>query len=101
VRPPHAQPAVEITGLRFAYGAVPVLSDVTLTIAAGEFLGIVGPNAGGKSTLLKLILGLLRPLAGRIRVFGESPQRAAGSSAMCRSTRASSGTSPSASRTSC
>jgi zinc transport system ATP-binding protein len=76
VTPPHAQPAVEISGLQFAYGAVPVLSDVTLTIADGEFLGIVGPNAGGKSTLLKLILGLLRPQAGRIRVFGESPQRA-------------------------
>lgn len=76
MRSPNARPAVEINGLHFAYGAVPVLSDVTLTIADGEFLGIVGPNAGGKSTLLKLILGLLKPHAGRVRVLGETPQRA-------------------------
>jgi zinc transport system ATP-binding protein len=71
-----AAAAVDITGLHFAYGAVPVLEDVSLCVAAGEFLGIVGPNAGGKTTLLKLILGLLKPSAGRIRVFGEPPHRA-------------------------
>ena len=69
-------PAVDIAGLHFAYGAVPVLTDVSLQVADGEFLGLVGPNAGGKSTLLKLILGLLKPQAGRIRVFGEPPTRA-------------------------
>jgi zinc transport system ATP-binding protein len=69
-------PAVDIAGLDFAYGEVPVLEQVDLTVAAGEFLGVVGPNAGGKSTLLKLILGLLKPGAGRIRVFGEPPRRA-------------------------
>jgi zinc transport system ATP-binding protein len=67
---------VELRGLSFAYGAVPVLENVDLAVGAGEFLGIVGPNAGGKSTLLKLILGLLEPTAGTVRVLGRSPQAA-------------------------
>jgi zinc transport system ATP-binding protein len=71
-----AAPIIDIQGLFFAYGPVPVLEDIALQVAEGEFLGVVGPNAGGKSTLLKLILGLLRPQAGRVRVFGEPPKRA-------------------------
>jgi zinc transport system ATP-binding protein len=67
---------IDIQGLRFAYGAIPVLEDVDLTVGQGEFLGLVGPNAGGKSTLLKLILGLLEPQAGRIRVLGRPPRQA-------------------------
>ena len=70
------RPVVEISGLRFAYGEVPVLEDIALTVASGEFLGLVGPNAGGKSTLLRLILGLLTPQAGRLRVLGQSPRQA-------------------------
>ena len=71
-----AAPVIELSGVSFAYGTVPVLQDVDLAVAPGEFLGIVGPNAGGKSTLLKLILGLLAPAAGRIRVLGRRPQAA-------------------------
>ena len=71
-----AAPVIELSGVSFAYGTVPVLQDVDLTVAPGEFLGIVGPNAGGKSTLLKLILGLLEPVAGRIRVLGRQPRAA-------------------------
>ena len=52
-------PVIDIRSLNFAYGSVPTLSGINLQVADGEFLGIVGPNAGGKSTLLKLILGLL------------------------------------------
>ncbi len=70
-----SRPAIEIQGVSFAYGEVPVLEDVNLEVSEGEFLGIVGPNAGGKSTLLKLILGLLEPQAGRIRVFGRPPHK--------------------------
>jgi zinc transport system ATP-binding protein len=51
----------------------PVLCDITLRIEAQEFLGIIGPNGGGKTTLLKLMLGLLRPTSGTITVFGRSP----------------------------
>lgn len=71
-----AAPVIELSGVSFAYGTVPVLQDVDLAVAPGEFLGIVGPNAGGKSTLLKLILGLLEPAAGRVRVLGRRPQAA-------------------------
>jgi zinc transport system ATP-binding protein len=67
---------IETKHLGFAYGDVPVLQDVSLSVTAGEFLGLVGPNAGGKSTLLKLILGLLKPQQGEIRVLGLAPKRA-------------------------
>jgi zinc transport system ATP-binding protein len=62
--------AIDIRSLNFAYGSVPTLSGIDLQVAEGEFLGIVGPNAGGKSTLLKLILGLLRPQSGTVSVLG-------------------------------
>lgn len=67
-----AEPVIALRGVSFAYGAAPVLENVDFDVARGEFLGIVGPNAGGKSTLLKLILGLLEPGAGEIRVLGRS-----------------------------
>ena len=71
-----AAPLVSLRHVGFAYGEVPVLEAVTLDIQRGEFLGLVGPNAGGKSTLLKLILGLLKPQRGEIRVLGRRPQHA-------------------------
>ena len=73
---PIPDAVIRVWDLSFAYGAAPVLEGVNLEVGAGEFLGIVGPNAGGKSTLLKLILGLLAPQAGRIRVLGNPPAAA-------------------------
>jgi len=70
------QCVIEMRNLSFSYGAAPVLEAVSLQVAAGEFLGIVGPNAGGKSTLLKLILGLLDPQSGEIVVLGKRPRAA-------------------------
>jgi zinc transport system ATP-binding protein len=70
------QTVVELQDVTFSYGAVPVLERVNLHIEAGEFIGIVGPNAGGKSTLLKLILGLLEPQSGRVQVLGRQPPEA-------------------------
>ena len=67
---------IDIRGVNFSYGSAPTLSDVDLQVTAGEFLGIVGPNAGGKSTLLKLILGLLQPQSGSIDVLGRAPKSA-------------------------
>ncbi|MCX7829276.1 MAG: ABC transporter ATP-binding protein [Thermanaerothrix sp.] len=64
---------VEIKGLCFAYEGDVVLRDVNLCLSAGELLALMGPNGGGKSTLIKLILGLLRPLSGEIRVLGRPP----------------------------
>ena len=52
-----------------------VLSDVSLAIRAGEFIGVLGPNGAGKTTLMRAILGLLPPSAGTLRVFGHAPQR--------------------------
>ena len=69
-------PIIAVEDLSFSFGEVPVLTDVSLEIAAGEFVGLVGPNAGGKSTLLKLILGILEPQGGRVRVLGLPPREA-------------------------
>jgi zinc transport system ATP-binding protein len=66
-------PVIDIQALNYSYGSVPTLSDIDLQVAEGEFLGIVGPNAGGKSTLLKLILGLLQPQSGAVKVLGHTP----------------------------
>ncbi len=64
------QPVIQAEGVDFAYDGPPVLEGINLTVWAGEFLGIVGPNGGGKTTLLKLILGRLRPRRGAVRLFG-------------------------------
>jgi len=69
-------PAIAVHALNFSYGSVPTLSGIDLQVAEGEFLGIVGPNAGGKSTLLKLILGLLQPQSGSINVLGHASNMA-------------------------
>ncbi len=68
--------AIELEGVDFAYlPGQPVLKDVNLDVGVGEFVAIAGPNGGGKTTLLRLILGLERPTAGRVRLFGEAPDR--------------------------
>jgi zinc transport system ATP-binding protein len=65
-----------LENVSFAYKQNKILEDVTLFIQKGEFASIVGPNGGGKTTLLKLILGLLKPDQGRIRIFGQPPAQA-------------------------
>lgn len=67
---------VVIEGLTFSYDGSPVLQDVNLSINENDFVWIVGPNGGGKTTLLRLIIGLLQPKTGRIRVFGKPPDEA-------------------------
>jgi zinc transport system ATP-binding protein len=65
-------PAVELAAVRFAYTPGPtVLRDVDLRIERGEFVAVAGPNGGGKTTLVRLMLGLERPLSGRALLFGE------------------------------
>ncbi|MDX2116923.1 MAG: metal ABC transporter ATP-binding protein [Planctomycetota bacterium] len=80
-----AEIAVEYRGVSFAYrnrrAADPgesrlALENVSLRVAAGQRLGILGPNGGGKSTLLKLTLGLLDAHEGEIRIFGRAPREA-------------------------
>ena len=64
---------VELTGVRFGYGAEPILDGVDLDLSAGEFAVLAGANGSGKSTLLKLCVGLLRPADGSVTVLGGSP----------------------------
>lgn len=63
-----------IEHLNFQYENVPALENVNFEISTGEFVGIFGPNGGGKTTLLKLIMGMLEPQKGKIRLFGHSPK---------------------------
>jgi len=70
------KPAViEVDNVSFSYGADLVLQDAGFKILEGDFVSVVGPNGGGKTTLLKLILGLLKPFSGSIRVFGSPPDK--------------------------
>lgn len=75
---PDAAPAIQLQGVSYTYpgAAAPALDDVTLRVEHGSRLGILGPNGGGKTTLLRLALGLLRPQAGAITIYGRSPQLA-------------------------
>ncbi|MDY6834873.1 MAG: ABC transporter ATP-binding protein [Chloroflexota bacterium] len=57
------------------YEGIPALEAACLTVRQYDFLGIIGPNGGGKSTLLKVILGLVKPNKGKITVFGDTPER--------------------------
>jgi zinc transport system ATP-binding protein len=57
------------------YDGIPVLEAVNLSIRQDDFLGVIGPNGGGKTTLLKAILGLLKPNRGRVTVLGNQPER--------------------------
>ena len=67
---------VEINDLCFSYRAQEVLHHINLTVEEGDFVSIIGPNGGGKSTLLKLILGLLSPSRGTVRIKGRPPRAA-------------------------
>ena len=63
-------PIVEIQNLNVGYENKPdVLKNVSLTVFENDFLGIIGPNGGGKTTLLKAILGLIQPVSGNITFF--------------------------------
>ncbi|MBN2122637.1 ABC transporter ATP-binding protein [Candidatus Micrarchaeota archaeon] len=70
-----AREIIGLKGVTFSYGKEELLRGVDLSVKEGEFIGIIGPNGGGKTTLLKLILGELEPDAGEIRVFGNAPKK--------------------------
>lgn len=71
------KPIVEVLEAAKRFGRKTALSDVTLTVDAGEVIGIVGPNGGGKSTLLLLMAGLLAPTSGSVAVCGMPAHRVA------------------------
>ena len=66
-------PIIQCDQLSVSLGRMKVLDKVTLSVNDGDFFGIIGPNGGGKTTLLRVILGLEAPSAGSVRVFGGSP----------------------------
>lgn len=66
--------AVELENVSFSFNKALVLEKVNLTIDKGDFIGVVGPNGGGKTTLLKLIIGLLSPQKGSVKVLGKKPE---------------------------
>lgn len=57
----------------FSYGNTPVLENVNLEIRSGDFVAMIGPNGGGKTTLMKIMLGLLKPTRGQALVLGQTP----------------------------
>ena len=70
-------PAIELTGVAFGYDTrFPALESVDMRVERGAFVTIVGPNGGGKTTLFRLMLGLIRPTAGTVRMLGQDPVRA-------------------------
>ncbi len=72
----NSKDVIKVNHVSFSYDGIPVLEDVHFTIPERSFISIVGPNAGGKTTLLKLMLGLLRPSQGTIEVLGMDPVKA-------------------------
>jgi zinc transport system ATP-binding protein len=71
----HDSLDIILDNIFFAYKQRNILENVNLLIKKGEFASIVGPNGGGKTTLLKLILGLIKPDKGEIRIFGKPPDQ--------------------------
>ena len=65
---------IETEGLAAGYDGNPVITNVNLRVEGDDFVGIIGPNGGGKTTLLKSVLGLLKPIEGSVKVFGRSPE---------------------------
>ena len=65
---------VDFRQVSFSYNGMVILENVNLTVKKYDLTSIVGPNGGGKTTFLKLMLGLLKPTSGEIKIFGENPQ---------------------------
>jgi len=73
-QPAPTTAALELRDVAYAYDRRPVLHHVNLTVPLGNFTAIIGPNGGGKSTLLKLTLGQIEPLRGTVRLLGRPPR---------------------------
>lgn len=70
------EPAIAVDNLSFAYQDAWVLKDASFSVSSGEFVGIIGPNGGGKTTLLRLLMGFLKPACGTIQILGLPPTSA-------------------------
>jgi len=72
---------IVVENLSFAYNETPIIDNASFEINKGEFIGIIGPNGGGKTTLIRLLLGLLTPQKGKILINGQPPKEGLGSMA--------------------
>lgn len=66
---------IRLSHVWFSYGNDLALKDVSLTIREGDFVGVIGPNGGGKTTLLRVILGVLEPARGSVELLGSAPRK--------------------------
>lgn len=66
------KPVYELQNVTFRYGKDPVLTDVSFLINEGDYVGIIGENGGGKTTLLRLLVGERKPISGHLSLFGVS-----------------------------
>lgn len=66
---------IDFKNVTFRYEKLSILEKVSMSICEGDFISIVGPNGGGKTTLLKLMVGLLEPEIGEIKIFGQAPEK--------------------------
>src|SRR5437762_8325469 len=67
----HTKDIIELQNISYTYnGQENVLENISFSLHKGDYLGIIGPNGGGKSTLLKIMLGLLQPKSGSVKLFG-------------------------------
>ncbi len=73
--PKPAEPIVELSGAGLAYGSRPLWQNVDLTVAPGEFVAVLGPNGSGKTSLVRVLLGLTALSSGSARVCGAPPRR--------------------------
>jgi branched-chain amino acid transport system ATP-binding protein len=70
MKPAPETPMLEIRGLHAGYGRVPVLRDISLSVAKGEIVLVLGPNGAGKSTLMRSVCGFIKPTSGEVRLDG-------------------------------
>ncbi len=68
------EPTIEVSNLNFSYNNISVLENISFAVQKGDYVGIIGPNGGGKTTLLKILVGLLKPQSGSIKIFGTDLQ---------------------------
>ncbi len=61
---------IELEDINYTLNGHPVLENISFALYEGEYLGIIGPNGGGKTTLLRIMLGLLKPSSGKVKIFG-------------------------------
>jgi zinc transport system ATP-binding protein len=62
---------IELDNINYRYNDHPILEYISFSVNTGDYLGIIGPNGGGKTTLIRIMLGLLKPSSGTVRIFGQ------------------------------